>query len=357
MFTDSFEHQFSFYYYLAQINDTIISFLNNNNLDLNYVCFAKFDKEGVTNIITTDIVRRLDNGYRLITIENCDSEKNYVSQVYDSFVIFYENIKILISEQGVDLVSLNIDIHVPTECQKLPEEACVNMLWSRDVDYDLVYKLENICYKTLPVLSLGLNVKKIEICYLQEPIIPGFLPNTITSLVYNAEFPLGDGVLPSSLLKLILRNNFDQQLVLPPSLKKLILSPCFNQKLELPISLEKLECGYYFNQELVLPISLLELVLGYKFNRALEVPNSLRVLIIGDSFNKKLELPDSLRILRIGNSFNYELKLPDNLYELDLGYSFNQKLELPVNISIVILGKMYNNTIVVFKNIDRLEFR
>jgi hypothetical protein len=108
-FEDSFKYQFSFYSYLAKINSDIIIFIENNNYDFNFVCFAKFKKDGKRYVLTTDIKRRVDNGYRVITIENMECGEN---RVVDG-IIEYEGWKIIITEKNVNFNDYEISVRVP----------------------------------------------------------------------------------------------------------------------------------------------------------------------------------------------------------------------------------------------------
>lgn len=111
---DILNNQFSLYYYFIEknINADIIDFVKENGLDINYIGFA-FSSN---SIVTTNIKRRHDNGYRLITIKQEETENKILDNrkySINSFIqirVQYNNTVIEISKQydSIDLLKSHL---------------------------------------------------------------------------------------------------------------------------------------------------------------------------------------------------------------------------------------------------------
>jgi hypothetical protein len=93
---DSLNNQFKLCNYIAKLNNNILQYLDNNNINVNYYCFCSKIIDNKHYIITSQTTKHALNGYRLITI--CDAEKdNNIFEYDDNLDIIFENIHIKIT--------------------------------------------------------------------------------------------------------------------------------------------------------------------------------------------------------------------------------------------------------------------
>ena len=72
---DTFNNQFKFYSYLYNLNNGILHYLENNNVDINYYCFFSKIIDNIHYLITSSTTKRKMNGYRIITISNIQNDR------------------------------------------------------------------------------------------------------------------------------------------------------------------------------------------------------------------------------------------------------------------------------------------
>lgn len=208
-----------------------------------------------------------------------------------------------------------------------------NAIWERGLVRKILFK----CLSNLTTLTLGYILG-----WLSNPIKPGLLPSSVTTLILGEMF-----------------NQYLIQDMLPPSLTILRFGKNYNSyifKNVLPPSLRTLTFGYDFNQHLAvgsLPPSLTTLKLGHNFNKNLAVgllPPSLTILKFGHDFNQPLAvgfLPPSLTTLKFGQRFNQPItfgSLPSSLTTLKFGHDFNQTLAVGVlPLLLTTFGSGYNS--------------
>jgi hypothetical protein len=92
---DSINNQFRLYFFLPHLNDNILTFLDNNNVNINYYCIFISQIENITHIITSETSKNLISR-KLITIENNKNnlEDSYISNLGSDLCINFENLKI-----------------------------------------------------------------------------------------------------------------------------------------------------------------------------------------------------------------------------------------------------------------------
>jgi hypothetical protein len=120
---DILNNQFTLRYYFQEqnLNDNIFDYMENNNIKNNYVCF--FDTIDNTNhfLVTTDIVRDPNNGYRLIKIVfKQEIGENRILQAYDIWknIIEIDNVTLYVSNK-LDLLIIEKMLNV--YCSHLPK--------------------------------------------------------------------------------------------------------------------------------------------------------------------------------------------------------------------------------------------
>jgi hypothetical protein len=95
---DNLNNQFMFFDYLASINSSISLFLENNNYQLNYYCTYNKKVNNIHQIVTSNTIKKVDNGYRIIVIEEVDEIVNtYVVKTNNNLIIYYENLVVSVS--------------------------------------------------------------------------------------------------------------------------------------------------------------------------------------------------------------------------------------------------------------------
>jgi hypothetical protein len=117
---DYLNYQFTFEYYLyeKELNRQVLDFMSNNNLRTNYICFFDTIRDDKHIIITTDLKKDPENGYRIIQVyfnQMFDENKVFTSQCniihhkisYNNMIITISNkLDILTVEE---LVNININ--------------------------------------------------------------------------------------------------------------------------------------------------------------------------------------------------------------------------------------------------------
>ena len=229
---------------------------------------------------------------------------------------------------------------------------------------------------SLEVLQFDVN--------LRHPLSIGVLPLSLVHLVIRQyDFPIQPGVLPPSLERLYLKSwNFPLQVdgvnVLPASLKALQLT-VLNQPLlphVLPSGLTHLVVRRRFTQEVqqgMLPSSLFSLDLGQGSQRALRhfsvLPRSLRVLFLHTNSDLPLlpnQLPDGLEVLH-WRHWRHEGRpdidllpglLPNSLQVLDLGQCDLGRiapLAIPASVRVLRLREQFEQEPVIVALAERIK--
>jgi GTPase SAR1 family protein len=271
-------------------------------------------------------------------IHGCNIYKHIIS----SFGLFNNLFLSFINWREINdfiVQNITIDFFVESDEKILELENELKIIKSNDNFINKIIKINNY---NLILLSL-LHLTSLTFGEFNQPIVAGFLPNSLTHLtMYDFNQPIIAGSLPNSLTRLTFGEKFNQPIVagsLPNSLTHLTFGS-FNQPIvagSLPNSLTDLTFGDYFNQPIVtgsLPNSLTHLTFGCFFDQPIVVgslPNSLTHLTFGYDFNQPIvvgSLPNSLTHLTM-YGFNQPIvagSLPNSLTHLTFGYDFNQPI-------------------------------
>ena len=96
---DTLNNQFTLEYYFHEqkLDRDVFEFMNNNNIKTNYICFHNEMRNYSHILITSNIKRDVNNGYRIIEMLNCEISENMVISNDVNTMIVYNNIIIKIS--------------------------------------------------------------------------------------------------------------------------------------------------------------------------------------------------------------------------------------------------------------------
>lgn len=148
-------------------------------------------------------------------------------------------------------------------------------------------------------------------------------------------------VLPETLQRFIMGNEFDCSITLPESLIYFVMGDEFRQQIELPASLIHLEVGLNYRRAITLPVSLRYFLTGCSFDVPIDLPETLTHLIMGWSFNRSIELPSTLTHLTMSDMFEHPIDLPATLTHLELGKYYNETIELPASLTHFKMGESF----------------
>lgn len=304
------DDHFSIEYYLkTTFNDSsIIDFCNENKININYIGFVKLiENQNIEHIVTTNITKLSQNGYRYITVSKVNDEENTIMDYkkYPTFNfielhVVYNNISIKISKQYPDLEYIYTI---------LPTNITVHYIAKKVENGNNRYKFEknhtfNHTFNTNNVISI--------INYNNEPFYYECEKNTI---IYNGTDSLK--LVPKNCISLKFNHYYDE--IIKPNIlsniEEIIFGPCFNTIINhnvFPRTLKKIIFGQYFNKEFfpnILPPNLIELYFGANYNQ----------IILKDV------LPLSLKKLKFGKYYKQSIvtKFPD-LDELYFFHKYNQ---------------------------------
>jgi hypothetical protein len=350
---DILNYQFMLY---TNFTEDVIDFLNNNNLNINYYCFYKIKNENLIYIITSNTIKRIDNGYRIITIEFIESNNNYVHILNDFFIVQYENIKIKISKMydildlNTTLANKNLSISVAdinTEISNNNTTLDMNMILNKNIDTTKVIKLINLSSISI-ISSLDFPIlQRIECGRYCSFYNSCKMPSSLKTLVIKKFLPNRDFNTMSNV-----DNFFDPPLIL--TYQKYLHANAL-------LSLEELDLEGNFNglSEWFLPSNLKYLKylkLGNAFNHSVNwfLFSNLERLEFGDKFNQRImSLPLNLKYLKLGNNFNILIgvnTLPKSLKHLILGHNYNHPIRnnvLPPALETLTLPKKYKQNICI----------
>jgi hypothetical protein len=354
---DSLNNQFKFYTYLNKLNDTIIQYLDNNNVDVNYYCI--FEKEGI--IITSNTIKRIDCGYRLIKITVVKNEFSTFKCSVNK--ICYENMLIEISNPFDNINDQTANMSIIINDQKFfscSNEIDLLLKYNKDMDESLVTTVHNVynCRQ----LEIFKNITVISCIGSQSDYI-NFPPKIHTLELVNNFYNLLPGALPKNLHTLKLGSYYTREIVpntLPYSLHTLKLGDLYNSKFiknVLPPNLNTLILGNSYQHDFeqnILPPNLDTLVLGKYYDKPIgpnTLPSNLQNIIFKSCYkfdNVLCIFPQNLKNITLRNSENLP-KFPPSLNNLTIIYNYRLrdstkyviktrlKKMLPHNIKITIL--------------------
>jgi hypothetical protein len=338
---DSLNNQFRLYNYVNRLNANLLQYLDNNNIDINYYCFFSEVINEKHYIITSETTKRVLNGYRLITIQDVDKDKdNRILEYNDNLDIIFENIHIKVTSiiNDIDNIAKKFDIIITNFDNKLADNAAIDFQYNYNKNI-----LESNITKVMNIIDINI-LNNFEI---------------LKELHFYKKFnqPISENVLPDTLQMLIFGFHYNQIIginVLPNSLQTLIF-------------------GYYYNQIIginVLPNSLQTLTFGSLYNQTIDVnvlPNLLQTLTFGSVYDQTISknvLPNSLQALTFSHFYDQTFGinvLPNSLQSLTFNYNYNQIISeniLPISLKVIYFNfcgkKKYNKKYIVpqiFKNI------
>lgn len=268
---DYFNHQFTVEYFLDDngFDSKVVEFAKKNNLDINYIAIKRLAKDGKWFLVTTDLVSKPKNGYRVISIDNVEGEDTIIDMRKDGqpdIIVRCNNVQVKVSRQySLDTLMKHLN---ETLGYSQPYENDVSDVgefedgdyfctrkYAKDFDITQVKRVrfcrnesqfhlaltyaEHLIFSyefTRPFTSYDFkNAKNLKTIVLGQqydcPIDPTFLPKTLEELTLGIEYTQ---VLPS----------------LP--IKKLVLGQKYNHQFtEVYPNLEYLEYGQDWTNELV----------------------------------------------------------------------------------------------------------
>ena len=166
---DTLNNQFMLYSYLSTIDDTVLQYLDNNNININYYCFVAKKVLNVHYLVTSSTTKRAKNGYRLITISLTDKD----NRIVDDRLVRYEGLEINISSvlTLVDINSCleNIGITIYDEEGNWFENNTLYFWYNynKNILETDIYTL--IRCRNLHVIQLFTNLRKFDCIYLHYP--------------------------------------------------------------------------------------------------------------------------------------------------------------------------------------------
>jgi hypothetical protein len=277
---DDLANQFKLYHYLDNINSTITQFIENNNVNVNYYYCAVKIIDNVYYIVTSNTLKNIDPGYKLITITfGGNSNNNQITHNLEIIQIYYEELSINISQKIYDINTLieqySLQIVSP---RKYIHDVDSNSLsrfnfnWQYSNNRNELTILNVYNCGNLTSLHMFQNLQKLSFEHTYNSsigvnIFPKMLRKITFGIGYNK--PIKQNVLPEFLEKLIFIGFFNQIInkgVLPLNLKTIKFSNMFNQIIDcdvLPQSLKTIQFGIYYSKtvhEGVLPDNILKIV-------------------------------------------------------------------------------------------------
>jgi hypothetical protein len=314
---DSFNNQFKLHNYLANLNNNLLQYFENNNLDVNYYCFFSKIVDNVHYIITSATKKRKNNGCRLINI-SCSEANNNIYYCENFTIIYFEGMCIKISELINDInehIKI-LDIKVVDFDESALPDGVINCYheYNSDVLEDNVTEILRVNkIEDFNLVHNLQNLKKLTFsCSYDQTISKNMLPDSLQTLTFGHYYNqiIGENVLPNSLQTLIFGRCYRQTIsknMLPNSLQTLTFGRDYNQiigKNVLPNSLQTLTFGSHYNQIIgknVLPNSLQTLTFSHDYNQIINdnvLPNALQTLTLTVNYNqiiRKNVLPLSLK--------------------------------------------------------------
>jgi hypothetical protein len=301
-------NHFTLYSYFHRIGLTdCVQYLENNNVNIDTICTYKKIDADVHHLITI-------KPYKLITIENTNSDNHYINKIGEHYEIYY-------SGKVIKFDNVNKPV------MRTPRR--ISNLWyilNCKSYYKSIYK----SFNPIDMVNKIINLTDIDILSINFP--------NLKYLWFDHNFNSVANELPNTIEHIKFGHRFNQKILnLPRYLRIIVFGNDFNQPINkgvLPSNMDKIIFGHNFNQELVNVL-----------------PKKLKILVFGYSFNSICTLPSSLTSLTFGAKYNQDLKvgdLPPRLKHIEFGYYFNKAINsdiFPKTLNYIRFSKHFNNKI------------
>jgi hypothetical protein len=326
---DCLNNQFMLFDYLANINDTIVQYLENNNYLINYYCTYYKNLTSKHQLITSNTIKKKDNGYRFITIDilSTSIDTPMVTK-FSNFIVYYENLIITVSEcyNQQDMIKNNVTIGENSNHIKNDNKISCYFRYSKDINENNVkeitlhydtYKVQMFknlikAATTYQLLASGMNfpenLQSLKLIKMDYQLIElNAIPHNLHTLELNhlGKYTIPESVLPPNLRILIIGYSYKgvlQPNVLPASLQVLMLDADYKLLINpdvLPTSLQII-CFTSFN------------ILN-KYNKVVPTNYTGEIYYINDGANLVYE-SDKVTLCHNENVHNLLLKNPLRIF-------------------------------------------
>jgi hypothetical protein len=268
---------------------------------LNHICYNRF-----TNIIT-------DNVYNFpLNIKKLEFYNNFDKDILSKSIIPNSITRLKFNRLFTSLILPNC---IPDSVTDLIFEKFTLDLQINSIPKSVIslkfgeffgrYSYEDDIYDYTKIIPNSVKYLTLGNFFDLEAIVPGFIPNSVTHLIFA--------------------ENFESNII-----------PGF-----IPNSVTHLTFGRYFNNDITdcIPNSVTHLTFGYCFNKNIKgcIPNSVTHLIFGDLFNKPIcEYEGDTSFFRKMFGFSYkkviELYIPNSVTNLTFGKWFYQSIIIPQSV-------------------------
>lgn len=369
---DNLNNQFTLKYYLEKTfnNSNIIDYCANNKLDIDYIGFIYYEKESTHYIITTNIERRLDNGYRLISIQQTDNEDiiidnrqhniNLNINLKSMLIICYNNIKIQITEkyESLDNIYNYLSEKAINKCNifgTYAENYQANIRYLIDTS-NKVETLETYLYNNMDIYFTQEYVQKFKnykvcfnLAYENKHYI--FATNYYDTYLIVIEKGFinyqhsGRFMIDGHVFDLY---PFSKNGACVEYLKRNINAEYLNSiiyNISHNIKYNKLDCNIKYNKNE--NINNIYVISHIKCGSILSILENIGTATFDENFNEQILLPKTLKTASFGYAFNQPLMLTPNLQTLILGPNYTYDI---IPTQMLRLLKIGNNVIIGKKN-------
>jgi hypothetical protein len=212
---DCLNTQFKLYTYLSTVNDTVIEYLENNNLNINYYCCAFKIINKIRHIIISNTTKNIKTFHKLITIEFIKPTTNNIIINNNQLVITYQNIKIK-TLQKVDNFLFKFKNE---ENEQLSDKKLYfNCFYDKNISELDVKIIKNYSFEHN--LLLFTNLKSLTLSDDYNQIIkPNKLPKCLKKITFGPQYSqiINSSVLPSTIKAIVFKQSIkiDKSIYVP----------------------------------------------------------------------------------------------------------------------------------------------
>lgn len=360
---DNLNNQFTLKYYLDKtFTSHIIDYGANNNLDINYIGFIYYVQESIHYIITTNIERKDDNGYRIIIIQKTDCEDSIIdNRQYNintniELIIYYNNVKLQITEQYKTLDKIYDYLNEKSITKynifgTYLENYGANLRYLIDTSNN-VETLETYLYNNMDIYFTQEYVQKFKnykVCFNfaydnKHYIFAANYYDTYLIVVEKGFINYqhsGRFMIDGHIFILI---PFSKNGVCVEYLKRNINAEYLNSILynvKHNIKYNKLDCNIKYNKNE--NIDNIYVISHIKCGSILSILENIGTATFDGGFNEQILLPKMLKSASFGYAFNQPLVLTPNLQTLILGPNYTYDI---IPTQMLRLLKIGNNVII-----------